>query len=114
MALRGHTASTASGEQAIPCGTPWTPPASDVTSQSMDSRATKDKKKSAKAEVSAAPTSGDQTLAQSIMYMHVTLISREVASAIAKGDIGRVYEGIKVSNFWLHIQCTITYLWCRV
>jgi hypothetical protein len=44
------------------------------------------------------PFLGDRVLAQSIVFMQdtSTLISREVAYAIAEGDVGWAYEGIKV------------------
>ncbi|GBE84702.1 hypothetical protein SCP_0606820 [Sparassis crispa] len=45
------------------------------------------------------PFTGDRTLAQSIMFMHDTLLSQKVARAVAEGDIGRVYEGIKMMLF---------------
>ena len=40
---------------------------------------------------------GDHTLARSAAFMHEALVSKEVAQAVAEGDVGRVYEGIKVS-----------------
>jgi hypothetical protein len=40
---------------------------------------------------------GDHTLARSTLFMYEALVSKEVAQAVAEGDIGRVYEGIKVS-----------------
>ena len=40
---------------------------------------------------------GDRVLARSAAFMYEALVSKEVAQAVAEGDIGRVYEGIKVS-----------------
>jgi hypothetical protein len=40
---------------------------------------------------------GDRTLARSASFMYEALVSKEVAQAVAEGDVGRVYEGIKVS-----------------
>lgn len=40
---------------------------------------------------------GDRTLARSVSFMYEALVSKEVAQAVAEGDVGRVYEGIKVS-----------------
>jgi hypothetical protein len=40
---------------------------------------------------------GDRMLARSAAFMHEALVSKEVAQAVAEGDVGRVYEGIKVS-----------------
>ena len=41
---------------------------------------------------------GDRTLMRSALLMYEALVSKEVAQAVAEGDIGRVYEGIKVSD----------------
>lgn len=41
---------------------------------------------------------GDQTLARSALLMYEALVSREIAQAVAEGDIGRVYEAIKVGR----------------
>jgi len=40
---------------------------------------------------------GDRVLARSAAFMYEALVSKEVAQAVAEGDVGRVYEGIKVS-----------------
>lgn len=40
---------------------------------------------------------GDRTLARSASFMYEALVSKEVAQAVAEGDVGRVYEGVKVS-----------------
>jgi len=39
---------------------------------------------------------GDHTLMRSSLLMYEALVSKEVAQAVAEGDVGRVYEGIKV------------------
>ena len=39
---------------------------------------------------------GDRTLMRSALLMYEALVSKEVAQAVAEGDIGRVYEGVKV------------------
>lgn len=41
---------------------------------------------------------GDQTLARSALLMYEALVSREIAQAVAEGDVGRVYEAIKVCH----------------
>ena len=60
-----------------------------------------DKKKKRKgkdtAPVVETDSRGDHTLARSAAFMYEALVSKEVAQAVAEGDIGRVYEGIKVS-----------------
>ena len=45
---------------------------------------------------------GDHVLARSALLMYEALVSKEVAQAVAEGDIGRVYEGIKVSC-WVNL-----------
>ncbi|KAJ3559455.1 hypothetical protein NM688_g327 [Phlebia brevispora] len=84
----------------IPAGTPWTAPIQDETSRLAPPKGNAKKKKASELQESVNEAFvGDQCLAQSIMFMNVTLISREIASAIADGDIGRVYEGIKYLLF---------------
>jgi len=39
---------------------------------------------------------GDHTLMRSSLLMYEAIVSKEVAQAVAEGDVGRVYEGIKV------------------
>lgn len=41
---------------------------------------------------------GDRTLMRSAVLMYEALVSKEVAQAVAEGDVGRVYEGIKVGH----------------
>ncbi|KAJ3553132.1 hypothetical protein NM688_g3779 [Phlebia brevispora] len=80
----------------FPVGSPWVAPEVDETSHLTQKAKTKAKKAAAESDDAF---SGDQTLAQSIMFMHVTLILRDVVEAIADGDIGRVYEGLKYMLF---------------
>ena len=42
---------------------------------------------------------GDHVLARSIMFMRDAMISREAAYAVAEGDVGRVFEVLKVMLF---------------
>ena len=42
---------------------------------------------------------GDQVLARSIAFMRETMLAREMTLAIAEGDVGRVWEVIKVMLF---------------
>ncbi|KAH9934138.1 uncharacterized protein B0H18DRAFT_841114, partial [Fomitopsis serialis] len=42
---------------------------------------------------------GDRSLAQSMLFMIDTALSRSVAQAVAMGDVGSVYEGIKMMLF---------------
>lgn len=41
---------------------------------------------------------GDHVLANSIAFMRDTLLSRECANAVTSGDVGRVWEVLKVSS----------------
>ena len=49
-----------------------------------------------KKDVASVDFDGDHTLMRSALFMYEALVSKEVAQAVAEGDIGRVYEGIKV------------------
>ncbi|KAI0730873.1 hypothetical protein C8Q76DRAFT_613345 [Earliella scabrosa] len=42
---------------------------------------------------------GDQVLAQSILFMRDTIVSKMTAEAVARGDIGTVYEALKWMTF---------------
>ena len=42
---------------------------------------------------------GDRVLANSICFMRDTLISHEMSQAIAEGDVGHVWEVMKVCNW---------------
>ena len=55
---------------------------------------------------------GDWVLARSTSFMHQALVSKEVAQAVAEGDVGRVYEGIKVSSL-LHRNTGFPTIYCR-
>ncbi|KAG1750427.1 uncharacterized protein EDB91DRAFT_1244005 [Suillus paluster] len=63
--------------RSIPEGSPWTKPPPD----------------------GAESTKGDFVLARSVSFMCDALISREAAYAAAEGDVGRVYEVVKVMLF---------------
>jgi hypothetical protein len=43
------------------------------------------------------PFQGDRVLSNSIGFMRDAMLSREVAEAVADGDVGRVYEALKVN-----------------
>lgn len=61
--------------RSIPEGSPWTKPPPDGVEN----------------------IKGDFVLARSVSFMRDALISREAAYAAAEGDVGRVYEVVKVS-----------------
>ncbi|KAJ3005457.1 hypothetical protein NUW54_g4331 [Trametes sanguinea] len=43
--------------------------------------------------------SGDRTLAQSILYMMDAMLSRDAADAVAMGDVGRLWNDMKIMMF---------------
>ncbi|KAJ3716790.1 hypothetical protein DFJ43DRAFT_1006589 [Lentinula guzmanii] len=65
----------------VPMGTPWTGLAAE--------------------DIGLAPSTkhADDVLANSIAFMRDTLVSRECANAVASGDVGRVWEVLKVMLF---------------
>lgn len=87
-----------------PLGTPWnpipTPSTQPTKKKARKTTSTKiPPKKSAKSKaVPPQPPSffGDQALFDTGTFMYDAMISREVAAAAAQGDVGRVWEGMKV------------------
>ncbi|KAL0956773.1 hypothetical protein HGRIS_002893 [Hohenbuehelia grisea] len=78
---------------AIPQGSQWVAP-NEGPVNPASVRPSKPKKKG---QVSPLVSpNGDQTLSQSIAFMRDASIAREVAYAVAEGDAGRAWEGIKV------------------
>ncbi|KAK6995693.1 hypothetical protein R3P38DRAFT_3329936 [Favolaschia claudopus] len=87
------------------------------------------KKKRARAKVSAAPArnfldAGDQVMVTLCNFMRMTFWYLELCSAVAEGDIGRVFEVIKLLrfSFWgagstnygnelLELACNFLYEW---
>ena len=67
-------------------GTPWTPPIEQTSSSASVEEDTG----------SNAPSKGDCVLAQSILFMRDAILSKLAAEAVARGDIGTVYEALKV------------------
>ncbi|KAF5328076.1 hypothetical protein D9619_013640 [Psilocybe cf. subviscida] len=60
---------------AVSTGTPWPTPASD------------------------SPFEGDQSLMRSISFMRDTMFAREFSLATAEGDVGRIWEMVKIMVF---------------
>ncbi|KAF8152779.1 hypothetical protein K438DRAFT_1477476, partial [Mycena galopus ATCC 62051] len=85
-------------------GTPWVPLPNDTTSASAPKRKRKSKKSTpttapaAKVKPSPPPPPffGDQVISDEAAFMRDASISREVAAAVAVGDVGRMWEGMKV------------------
>ncbi|KAJ3748285.1 hypothetical protein EV360DRAFT_25469, partial [Lentinula raphanica] len=57
------------------------------------------KEKEADEEKQKIRTTGDRVLANSIAFMRDALLSHECANAVASGDVGRVWEVLKVMLF---------------
>lgn len=93
------------GAFAIPEGMHWQPPLQHASSAALPKAtplaATNQNKRQRgeqeKVVAPAEPFTGDQALAGWIMLMHESILSRELAQAVAEGDPGRVYEAVKVS-----------------
>ncbi|KAJ7786934.1 hypothetical protein B0H13DRAFT_1936760, partial [Mycena leptocephala] len=73
----------------VALGSAWVPLPHDATSASAPKRKRKRKSKKANAEV----------ISDEAGFMRDASISREVASAVAVGDVGRMWEGMKVMFF---------------
>ncbi|KAG6824880.1 hypothetical protein H0H92_005538 [Tricholoma furcatifolium] len=90
------TLGTSDWAQNVPPGTPWVPALQEKTSlygpRPLPSR--KENKKEP-----STPFQGDRVLANSIAFMRDAIISREMSYATAAGDVGRVYECMKVMLF---------------
>ncbi|KAJ3730855.1 hypothetical protein DFJ43DRAFT_983287, partial [Lentinula guzmanii] len=96
----------------VPMGTPWTGLAAEdiglapSTSSIRIAAAQKQKSKKktqlqqrAEVEREEGRKHADDVLANSIAFMRDTLVSRECANAVASGDVGRVWEVLKVMLF---------------
>ncbi|CAL1715105.1 unnamed protein product [Somion occarium] len=71
--VEGTQGHQAAWHRTVPLGSPWTPP--------------------------TAFDKSDRCLMQSIVFMRDALVSREFTYALAEGDIGRVYEALKIMLF---------------
>ncbi|KAI0744072.1 hypothetical protein C8Q80DRAFT_1107396 [Daedaleopsis nitida] len=113
-ALRGKTQ-----RRAWRHGSPWVPPSTQLTSSTdtVTSKSAADKgtrtpstrtqlastvkpvKRATMPIPQDAPFEGDRVLAQSILLMRDTIMSRAMAEAVTRGDIGTVYECMKWMMF---------------
>ncbi|KAJ6468897.1 hypothetical protein C8R45DRAFT_1078905 [Mycena sanguinolenta] len=94
--------STTAWAQTVPTGTLWVP--IPVEDSSLDTTAKKKKKKSSttkkkKDKPPAPPCKGDFVLAQAIDFIRDGINSRKLATAVAEGDVGRLYECLKYMLF---------------
>ena len=91
-------------ETTVPNGDDWIPAVEDRSSLPLKiqrdegrRKITKEKKKaSARVADSSEGFLGDQTLAQSCRFLYDATVSRDVIYATAEGDVGRVWEILKV------------------
>jgi hypothetical protein len=99
--------------QTVPTGSPWVPV--EIEDSSLDTKKRKSSKKAAdsttrkpkkpKTKPTPALRKGDFVLAQNIDFIRDGLNSRKLTTAIARGDIARLYECIKVRLVFLyHLQ----------
>ncbi|KAJ3714760.1 hypothetical protein C8R42DRAFT_552055, partial [Lentinula raphanica] len=112
----GASENTSSWNRSVPVGTPWMGVADDpsmvdmglmftkskirsAVSKPMKQRRPTRKEKEADEEKQKIRTTGDRVLANSIAFMRDALLSRECANAVASGDVGRVWEVLKVMLF---------------
>jgi hypothetical protein len=102
----------------VPLGSPWSPPPINHTSVGNTTKSRrKQSTQTKRANASTAnttksispPFEGDRTLAKSITVMRDLIWQRELAYAVAEGDVGRVYEILKVWTL-----CEYTHLQCRL
>ena len=85
-----YSTSNSSSPLSVPIGAHWTEPRPTPPPP---------KKKSQNPPPPPEEFLGDQVLARSIAFMRETMISREAMLASAEGDVGRLYEVIKVMLF---------------
>ena len=88
----------------VSIGEPWRevedvgpePKPAPVETDDMDTKLVEGEDEGKEKDVVSVDFDGDHTLMRSALFMYEALVSKEVAQAVAEGDIGRVYEGIKV------------------
>lgn len=90
------------GSLSVPVGSPWSPPAAEASDPTAEAPKP-GKRGKKKADAPEPAFHGDMSLAQSIQFMYDSIVSREVSYAVAEGDVGRVYEGIKVRHTFKHV-----------
>lgn len=90
------TGTSSEWAKTVPAGSQWAP--IEVQDSSLDHTSKKKKKLTAKKKPDQLPPpcKGDFVLAQAIDFLRDALNSRKIAFAVAEGDVGRLYECIKV------------------
>ncbi|KAJ6558349.1 hypothetical protein B0H19DRAFT_906888, partial [Mycena capillaripes] len=101
-----ETGTTGEWAQTIPMGSAWIP--QEIEDSSLEKKRkskgkafnpSAKKKKKKKALPTAPPCEGDFVLAQDIDFIRDSLNSRKLTTAVACGDVGRMYECIKYLLF---------------
>jgi hypothetical protein len=97
------TGSSTAWARTVAKGSLWVPIV--VENSSLDTAAKKKRKSTAKKKKEKAaspPCKGDFVLAQAIDFIRDGMNSRKLATAVAEGDVGRLYECLKVcQRFWV-------------
>lgn len=101
------TGTTSEWAQTVPMGSPWVP--QEIEDSSLDTKKRKSSKKAVpdsgkptkkprkpKAKPIPKPCKGDFVLVQGFDFIRDGLNSRKITTAVAQGDIHRMYECIKV------------------
>ncbi|KAJ6521644.1 hypothetical protein DFH09DRAFT_1331060 [Mycena vulgaris] len=93
--------------QTVPRGSSWVP--SEIEHSSLDTKKRKAKKKTAEqqakkprksnAKPAPKPCTGDFVFAQNVDFIRDGMNSRKLTTAVARGDISRIYECIKYLLF---------------
>ncbi|KAJ6595287.1 hypothetical protein B0H10DRAFT_2232994 [Mycena sp. CBHHK59/15] len=90
------TGTTSEWAQTVPTGSPWIP--AEIEDSSLDATKRKSKKnttkkpRKAKAKPARKPCAGDFVLGQDIDFIRDGLNSRKLTTAVARGDISRLYD----------------------
>ncbi|KAJ7430967.1 hypothetical protein B0H11DRAFT_1763123 [Mycena galericulata] len=101
------TGSASEWAKTVPTGSPWVPQEIEKSSLEAKKRTTKRKPAAStarkprkqKEKPPPMPCKGDFVLAQEVDFIRDGLNSRKLATAVARGDIGRMYECIKYLLF---------------
>ncbi|KAF8147015.1 hypothetical protein K438DRAFT_1525181, partial [Mycena galopus ATCC 62051] len=97
LALSKNLSDSAAESMQVPCGSPWTPPVEP--SQSASEGKTKKKKKANIKHVEEVDFTGDQVLVNEILFLQDMGWWNIAARAVPDGEIGRVWEIMKIWIF---------------
>jgi hypothetical protein len=89
------TGTTSSWARTIPTGTAWVP--ITIEDSTLDTTKKRKSNRKKKAKPVPPPCTGDFVLGQAIDFFRDGLNSWKASFAVAEGDVGRLYEAIKVS-----------------